>query len=258
MPDVHVNSGLAESCSPLQEGKKDSSLKVPHPDEAPSSRTSSKISSTPASPRTSTRKKLVVIGDGAAGKTSLLIAYRDGIFRPEYLPTVFENSTAVVPVESKMVELSLWDTAGQEDYDRLRPLSYLESNVILVCFALDKPQSLENVERKWATELDLYCGEVPRVLVGCKVDLRPALVTATLMDQYVTKQAAERVKERINAVAYIECSSLTGHNVQNVFAQAARVALMAPRKSRRGSSRKTSSASRPHDHLKKSRRCILQ
>lgn len=82
-----------------------------------SSGTLSIFGQSPASPATlstkrSLRRKLVVIGDGAAGKTSLLVAYKHGTFRPEYLPTVFENSTTSVPVESKTVELALWDTAG--------------------------------------------------------------------------------------------------------------------------------------------------
>lgn len=135
------------------------------------------------------RRKLVVIGDGACGKTSLLVAYRDQTFTANYVPTVFENSLVSVPVENKTVDLALWDTAGikiisslynhfsnddtgQEDYDRLRPLSYPESNVILVCFAIDKPQSLANVEQKWVYELEDYCTGVPRILVGCKSDLR--------------------------------------------------------------------------------------
>lgn len=65
-----------------------------------------------------------------------------------YVPTVFENYVADVEVDSKHVELALWDTAGQEDYDRLRPLSYPDSHVILICFAIDSPDSLDNVQEK--------------------------------------------------------------------------------------------------------------
>ena len=65
-----------------------------------------------------------------------------------YVPTVFENYVADVEVDGKHVELALWDTAGQEDYDRLRPLSYPDSHVILICFAIDSPDSLENVQEK--------------------------------------------------------------------------------------------------------------
>lgn len=65
-----------------------------------------------------------------------------------YVPTVFENYVADVEVDNKHVELALWDTAGQEDYDRLRPLSYPDSHVILICFAVDSPDSLDNVQEK--------------------------------------------------------------------------------------------------------------
>lgn len=67
------------------------------------------------------------------------------------MPTVFENYVADVEVDGKHVELALWDTAGQEDYDRLRPLSYPDSHVILICFAVDSPDSLDNVQEKVGT-----------------------------------------------------------------------------------------------------------
>ena len=51
------------------------------------------------------------------------------------------------------VELALWDTAGQEDYDRLRPLSYPDTDVILMCFSIDSPDSLENIPEKWTPEV---------------------------------------------------------------------------------------------------------
>ena len=71
-------------------------------------------------------------------------------------------------MDGKHVELALWDTAGQEDYDRLRPLSYPDSHVILICFAIDTPDSLENVTVKWNEEVRSICGQsVAVVLVGC-------------------------------------------------------------------------------------------
>ena len=65
-----------------------------------------------------------------------------------YIPTVFENYVTQIQFEGKLVELALWDTAGQEEYDRLRPLSYPESNVILIVFSIDFPVSLGNVQDK--------------------------------------------------------------------------------------------------------------
>uniref|UniRef100_A0A4W5NBG3 Ras homolog gene family, member Aa n=1 Tax=Hucho hucho TaxID=62062 RepID=A0A4W5NBG3_9TELE len=88
------------------------------------------------------RKKLVIVGDGACGKTCLLIVFSKDQFPEVYVPTVFENYVADIEVDSKQVELALWDTAGQEDYDRLRPLSYPDTDVILMCFSIDSPDSL--------------------------------------------------------------------------------------------------------------------
>ena len=58
------------------------------------------------------------------------------------------------------VSLGLWDTAGQEDYDRLRPLSYPQTDVFLICFSIVNPVSFENVRNKWGPEIRHHCPEV--------------------------------------------------------------------------------------------------
>ncbi|KAF6767964.1 hypothetical protein AHF37_09187 [Paragonimus kellicotti] len=118
------------------------------------------------------RKKLVVVGDGACGKTCLLIVFSKDQFPEFYVPTVFETYVADIEVDNKHVELALWDTAGQEDYDRLRPLSYPDTHVILMCYSIDSPDSLSNIKEKWAPELKHFCPNVPIVLVGNKSDTR--------------------------------------------------------------------------------------
>lgn len=178
---------------------------------------------------TDIRKKLVIVGDGACGKTCLLIVFSKGAFPELYVPTVFENYVADVEVDGRRVELALWDTAGQEDYDRLRPLSYPDSNVILICFAIDSPDTLDNVQEKWISEVMHFCQGVPIILVGCKLDLRndPATIQklAQLGQQPVSTSEGQDAADRINALTYMECSAKYNQGVREVFEAATRAAL---------------------------------
>ncbi|GME74278.1 hypothetical protein B5S28_g2106 [[Candida] boidinii] len=175
------------------------------------------------------RKKLVIVGDGACGKTCLLIVYSKGSFPDVYVPTVFENYVSDVNVGGRRVELALWDTAGQEDYDRLRPLSYPDSNVILICFSVDAPDTLDNVQEKWISEVLHFCQGVPIILVGCKIDLRNDQRTieklSALGQQPVTSAEGQEVADTIKALHYLECSAKLNQGVREVFETAGAAAL---------------------------------
>jgi Ras-related C3 botulinum toxin substrate 1 len=173
--------------------------------------------------------KCVVVGDGAVGKTCLLISYTTNAFPSEYVPTVFDNYSANVLVDSKPYNIGLWDTAGQEDYDRLRPLSYPQTDVFLVCYSVVSRTSLENVQNKWVPELNRYSPETPKILVGLKGDLREDIETlARLSSKGITmieKDEAEKVKKEIGASLHMECSALTQKGLRDVFTEAIRVAV---------------------------------
>src|SRR3990167_3482867 len=93
--------------------------------------------------------KIVVVGDGGVGKTALLYSYTENKFKEDYLPTVFDNYSAGIDFNGRLLTLSLWDTAGQEEYARLRSLSYPETNIFFVCFDVTQEHSLENVKEIW-------------------------------------------------------------------------------------------------------------
>lgn len=117
--------------------------------------------------------------------------------------------------------LGLFDTAGQEDYDRLRPLSYPQTDVFLVCFSVTSPASFENVREKWFPEVHHHCPGVPCLIVGTQVDLREdASVKDKLAKQRmspVKREDGEKMAKDLGAVKYVECSALTQFKLKDVF-----------------------------------------
>ncbi|XP_076850943.1 rho-related GTP-binding protein RhoG-like [Brachyhypopomus gauderio] len=182
--------------------------------------------------------KCVVVGDGAVGKTCLLISYTTNAFPKEYVPTVFDNYSSQTTVDSKPINLNLWDTAGQEAYDRLRTISYPQTNVFIICFSISSPTSYENVKLKWHPEVSQHCPNVPVLLVGTKKDQRKDPdVLKKLKEQNqvpVTQQQGETMARQIRAVKYLECSALNQDGVSDIFVEAVRAFLnprpMAPKK----------------------------
>ncbi|KAJ2301179.1 hypothetical protein IWW55_003797 [Coemansia sp. RSA 2706] len=185
---------------------------------------------------TITRRKAVVIGDGACGKTCLLHVFRVGRFPSDnrYIPTIFDTWVADMEVDGTSIELALWDTAGQEDFDRLRFLCYPDANVVIICFSVDQPDSLANVADKWHPEVEQNAPRAPVILVGLKLDLREDAGVRDELARYgehpVTEQEGRTMARRIGAVSYVECSSIWNLNVKDVFEIAARRALSADKR----------------------------
>ncbi|NXY92309.1 RHOF protein, partial [Alcedo cyanopectus] len=154
-----------------------------------------------------------------------------------YVPTVFEKYTASLQVSDKPVKIHLWDTAGQEDYDRLRPLSYSDANVVLICFDVTNHNSYDNILTKWYPEVNHFCRGVPVLLVGCKTDLRREQeVVDKLQEKHaepISSQQGTAMARQIRAVSYLECSARYQENIGTIFSKACGVALSAMHRSQR-------------------------
>ena len=186
--------------------------------------------------------KCVIVGDGAVGKTSLLIRYNHDRFPSDYCPTVFDNYAKHVEVEDKgertTVNMGFWDTAGGEDYPRLRPLSYPQTDVFLLCFSVESLASFNNVTNtndghycpgSWITELRHHCPHTPVVLVATKIDLRDDRETVDMMREkgqsLQTFQQGDELARQIGAAEYRECSALSNEGVKEVFEEAIKTVL---------------------------------
>lgn len=193
--------------------------------------------------------KCVVVGDGAVGKTAMLISYvlrlellpsflpsntdltllliawhcryTQNAFPEDYLPTVFDNYSANVMFGGKPFNLGLWDTAGQDDYDRLRPLSYPQTDVFLMLYSSVNPTSFENIRAKWYPEVSHHCPNSPIVLAATKIDLRTNEEMLQRLAAHrqapVTYEQGLTLAKEINAAKFVECSALTQQGLKQVF-----------------------------------------
>ncbi|XP_054614055.1 rho-related GTP-binding protein RhoF [Dunckerocampus dactyliophorus] len=190
--------------------------------------------------------KIVIVGDGGCGKTSLLMVYAKDYFPEKYAPTVFEKYSTSVVLRGKEVKLNLYDTAGQEDYDRLRPLSYQEAHLILVCFDVTNPTSFDNVTIKWNPEVKHFCPNIPVILIGCKTDLRKDKESIrrlkAINQSPITYTQGLATQQGMKAELYLECSAKYQENVEDVFREAAKKALAFQRK---------------HMNFKRKRKCAI-
>ena len=181
--------------------------------------------------------KIVVVGDVAVGKTSLLITHISGKFPiPEdCFPTVFEDYVRAIMYRERIINLGLWDTAGGgEINERLRPVTYPQTDVFIICYSVVSPASLENVISKWEPEITHHCPSTPCILVGTKIDLRDDENMLNVLKskklEVISYSKGLEYAKRINATEYLECSALTGKGVKTVFDRVVHAVLRPPEK----------------------------
>ncbi|XP_063443754.1 ras-related C3 botulinum toxin substrate 1-like isoform X2 [Mytilus trossulus] len=155
------------------------------------------------------------------GKTSLIMSYAYNMFQEEDIPLVFDFKTTITE-NDKPVDLVLWDTCGNADYNKLRPVSLPDTDVCLLCFSLDDPDSFTFVEEKVYPDIKRLCPNTLTLLVGTKKDL----IKIDQNDQEIKKKDTDRyahginLAEQIQAVKYMECSAKTGEGIKSVLQEA--------------------------------------
>ncbi|KAI1125242.1 P-loop containing nucleoside triphosphate hydrolase protein [Nemania abortiva] len=183
-------------------------------------------------------KRVICVGDALAGKTSFLLRwYQYSFVETPYnvvLTTECYSRTSIIG--GKSVKLTIQDTPGSEDYDRLRAIFYPNTDLVLICFQIDNPDSLDNIEEKWIKEVLHFCPKVPYILIGLRKDLR--FDPETLEDlqktgqRPVSPEEGEDMRRKIGALSYIECSAKTSEGIDEVFNAVARAVLPPRRKGR--------------------------
>ncbi|KAJ8038797.1 Ras-related C3 botulinum toxin substrate 1 [Holothuria leucospilota] len=182
--------------------------------------------------------KCVFVGDGTVGKGTLLRRFTEGKYIDIHDATVFDNFLANVRVDGKHLLLALWDTSGIEDYDEIRPLSYPQTDVLLICYSVDNHSALENVLSKWYPEVRHHCPNLPIVLLANKTNFRNDAEAIARLSRKglapLTYKQGLKMQKKIGAVAYAECSALTNEGVNTLFEEVIPSAAMSAVKKQKG------------------------
>ncbi|MCK4370959.1 MAG: GTP-binding protein [Candidatus Lokiarchaeota archaeon] len=166
--------------------------------------------------------KIIVIGDPAVGKTSLLTNFCGDKFNYEYIPTVGVNITKE-PITTKddmgkdiTVNLMIWDIAGQPQFYMLHRPYFNGADGMMLVYDITRSSSFSNINNWWSTSIKYGLSAIPRILIGNKIDLQD--------DRKIILPMAEHLSEKISA-PFFETSALTGENVKSIFQKIAELAL---------------------------------
>jgi Ras-related protein Rab-1A len=154
--------------------------------------------------------KIVLVGNGASGKTSLVLQYTEHKFSENYIMSIGANFAIHLiqkPEEDIAIRLQLWDLAGQKHFTFVRPSFYRGAFAIIYIFDLTLRESFEAI-KGWKDEAERHTGDIPRLLLGNKVDLTEHRV--------ISKKEGEQLAEEIGAM-YFETSAKDAINVDQAF-----------------------------------------
>jgi len=152
--------------------------------------------------------KIVVIGDGAVGKTSLIARFAEKTFQAEYKPTLGTNIVIKeLKVGNNSIKLLLWDIAGQAKWRDVRHLYYKGAQGCILVFDVTRPGTFESIP-SWFTDLIKFSGDIPRILLANKVDLTDL--------RKISIEEAQKATEELK-VAYFETSAKDGTQVNAAF-----------------------------------------
>lgn len=172
--------------------------------------------------------KICVVGDGGVGKTSMVLRYTENKFKENYMMTIGTNfgmkSIELPERPDDKITLQIWDLAGQDQFQSVRPLFYSGAKVIVYVFDLTRKNSLFNLF-KWKAEIDEIVGSIPCILVGNKLDL------VNYEQNKADKEEVDFVKTKLNAFCYFETSAKAGFNIENAFKESARCVCQEENKS---------------------------
>ncbi|KAL4238909.1 hypothetical protein ACF0H5_003616 [Mactra antiquata] len=153
-----------------------------------------------------------IVGDGLVGKTSLVKKFVLNTYSESYDATVFDNFAGHVAVSDKKYTVSVFDTAGQRDYEDLRVFTYAQSDVIIVCYSAVDRNSYDNITDFWIPEIRTYVGKsIPIILVATQTDL------CNNKNECVSTHEGEVLAGKIRASSFLEISANDSEGVRDLF-----------------------------------------
>jgi small GTP-binding protein len=180
--------------------------------------------------------KIVIVGDGTVGKTCLLTVYMRNEFPNDYNATIFDNHSTNIIIDDKPIHMMLWDTAGQTEYDKLRPIAYRGTDIFLVCYSVVDVQSRENVIKKWVPEIRHHVPSAKILIVGTKTDLREDRHVVSKLKEKCHSPSyssqGEHVAVTVGAIRYLECSAKNPSSVKTIFKESVRIAISSAEKTK--------------------------